>query len=644
MGISISNQLLGSTGLSVGLGLSRGNGLSFGGFAGGPALYLPFALTGTLDPRVTFSRPSLATMYDSTGKLVYAPNQLFLQSADFSTASWLKVNCSVSGSGNVTLGAGTLAKNIGQTVAANVANNVVSFDVLAGTHSTFQIIDTGDAEAYANFNAATGAVGTKGTRTLSGVTSLGGGAYRLWAVFTAGALSRTVRIYAVDSTSAAYGATTSSTGNFTLLGSASSAVTYETAPRSQDQVITTAAAYYGPRFDYNPATLVARGLLIEEARTNLLLRSADATVSPWSFDASTGSGITLTGGLAPDGVTQFAVFNEGTSTSAHRVNQGVSSVAGTTYTISAYVKAGTSRYILLGTTSGGISIDTENWVITETIAGANTTTTNGALTSVGNGVYRATVSVAHTTDTTIFFVVSTSVSATPGTMTPSFAGTSRTAIFTFCQTEASSFATSYIPTAASTVARSADSATMTGTNFSSWYNQTQGTFVVGADTIISSGNGDLIMAGTSGGFNPGSVGSFGGSAAISAYTRASSAYTANLSITGSPGVNTAFKVAIAYKTDDVAGVTNGGAVATATPPNAMPTTVNDLTIMGSALTGSKWNGHIASLAYYNTRLPNATLQSLTLPVIADYYFLVTAGGDQITDASGNPLYTQPLYL
>ena len=62
---------------------------------------------------------------------------------------------------------------------------------------------------------------------------------------------------------------------------------------------------------------------------------------------------------------------------------------------------------------------------------------------------------------------------------------------------------------------------------------------------------------------------------------------------------------------------------------------------GGSPSGQTW---IASIAYYNTRLPNATLQSLTLPVIADYYFLVTAGGDQLTDASGNPLYTQPLYL
>ena len=43
------------------------------------------------------------------------------------------------------------------------------------------------------------------------------------------------------------------------------------------------------------------------------------------------------------------------------------------------------------------------------------------------------------------------------------------------QLETGSFPTSYIPTKGSTVTRNADEASITGTNFSSWYNQSEGT-------------------------------------------------------------------------------------------------------------------------------------------------------------------------
>jgi hypothetical protein len=71
---------------------------------------------------------------------------------------------------------------------------------------------------------------------------------------------------------------TAGTLTLTVSGSVTSAVaaqvTYETMPRAGDQVITTSAAYYGPRFDYNPSTLAPVGLLIEGSATNLFLNSS----------------------------------------------------------------------------------------------------------------------------------------------------------------------------------------------------------------------------------------------------------------------------------------------------------------------------------------------------------------------------------
>jgi len=63
----------------------------------------------------------------------------------------------------------------------------------------------------------------------------------------------------------------------------------------------------------------------------------------------------------------------------------------------------------------------------------------------------------------------------------------------FAQLELGSFATSYIPTTASQVTRTADVATMTGTNFSDWYNASAGTFSLrAAGTSTSSTNTPII--------------------------------------------------------------------------------------------------------------------------------------------------------
>ena len=61
------------------------------------------------------------------------------------------------------------------------------------------------------------------------------------------------------------------------------------------------------------------------------------------------------------------------------------------------------------------------------------------------------------------------------------------------QLEAASFATSYIPTVASQVTRTADVATMTGTNFSGWYTATTGAASVWAIPQTATGTRPLIQ-------------------------------------------------------------------------------------------------------------------------------------------------------
>src|SRR4051812_3519980 len=59
------------------------------------------------------------------------------------------------------------------------------------------------------------------------------------------------------------------------------------------------AAEDTPRIDYDPITLTPRGLLIEEARTNLLLRSESVATSPWTRTRMNAP--STNAAIAPDG-------------------------------------------------------------------------------------------------------------------------------------------------------------------------------------------------------------------------------------------------------------------------------------------------------------------------------------------------------
>jgi hypothetical protein len=537
----------------LGLGLLASTSLATGN-VGGPALYLPFALTGTLDPRITFSRPSLATMYDSTGKLVYAPNNLLTYSNTFSDATWNK------GTSTVTTG---VSDPLGGTTASTLTAN-------AGNSNLFKT---------ASFvGKMVGSIWLR-RRTGSGTVSL----YNADVSTTVVTITTSWARYSTASTStgtAYFGVLLATSGDqVDVAFSQLEAVTYETTPRTFNA--TTSAAYYGPRFDYNPATLVARGLLIEEARTNTITSSENFSGTGWFVD---GAALTPNAGVAPNGTNTATSIVAGTGN--NRVYQFDNSGITGNKVASFYVKSNAGSSISIGATG---AMSPPGPAVVNSATGTVTGFSGASVVPVRDGWFRVFLPVNVTTASgnSTYWVIS---------------GPASSVLIWGWQLEAGAFATSYIPTAASSVARSADSATMTGTNFSSWYNPTQGTFVVSGSQVLTVFGqilswylGGQAIVGRNAGSTTEIYSQFGNVTLITA------------TLGGGGLITSPYKVAVAISSSDRAVVGNNGAVVTGAAPTAPVTELG----IGSRVDGYSINGHIAAITYYNTRLPNATLQSLT---------------------------------
>jgi hypothetical protein len=366
-----------------------------------------------------------------------------------------------------------------------------------------------------------------------------------------------------------------------------------------------------PRFDYDPVTLAPRGLMIEEARTNLLTYSEQFDNAAWTKGGST---FTANATASPDGTTNADKLAEDATTGTHGTTSAVvsKSAVATTYTYTIYVKAAERSAIQMRIADAAVSA---NRVIcdanlsAQTVAasvGGTFTNASATITVAGNGWFRVSLTGTTSTETSIFCIAFV---ANP-TGTISYAGTAGSGVFIYgAQLEAGAFATSYIPTVASTVSRSADVATMTGTNFSSWYNQSEGTFVV-ASAPYSAGNFTSASA-TDGSTNN--------------RVQVTSSNTIQF-LVGTGGVVQAILdagtvnggatnlTAGAYRVNDFAASINGSAVATDTS-GTIPT-VTRLDVGNLSGFAEFLNGHLRAIAYYNTRLPNTQLQTLTAPSLA----------------------------
>ena len=574
-----------------------------------------FSLNPTLPSFLTHSRTSLATMFDSTGKLTYAPNNLLTYSNTFSNAAWI---ARFSGTGSAPVLTSGQSDPFGGTSAWRVQFNRGVGNTTSDYSDLYQNFTSGPPSGV---NLASGVWIKSNTglsqnvyiATYNGTTftSVGVTATTSWqfipqAVFASGGAASN---YVYIGSRGTYNSTNSV--DVLIYAYTASAVTYETTPRPGDQVITTAAAYYGPRIDYDPNTLAVKGLLIEEARTNLTIRSGELTHWVWGVSGltrGTDGTLDLTGATA-------VKLSATVGSAPHNIYNGpnISITSGSTYSVSWFVKGGTHTKVLVNS-GDGINYSAAVFDISGTADGTATqigqsADTAGAGTSkyIGNGWFRLTLKFTAGANGNRFTVIAF-VGALTGNVFNGYgdvlypaAGT-ETIYIGQPQFEPGSSATSYIPTAASSVTRAADVVQFTGPALTALQGsagsaivemQSPSTTHSGAGRLIGSTSSRAILYAVSDTV----VASWNGSRSL------------NATIGGSGKFSTIARSGVAWSAAGTSVGGNGGTIAS--DGNAAFGGVSPASAyLGSdAGTASFESGWYRSFAIYNQRLSDATLQA-----------------------------------
>lgn len=349
-----------------------------------------------------------------------------------------------------------------------------------------------------------------------------------------------------------------------------------------------------PRFDYDPVTLAPKGLLIEEARTNLVLQSQTFQTT-WTNQETTEQ---VNAGIAPDGLLTAEKLIPTVVNDSHWINQNITVSAGLN-TFSFYAKANGYSVVqaLNSPTTDRINFDLSNGTV------GSATGFTGTITAVGNGWYRCTATTT-TTATTSGWARIAIVPSSTSARGAAFAGDGTSGVLIWgAQMELGAFATSYIPTTTTTLTRNADAVSMTGANFSSWYNATSGAILARSRQSVITGTRPSIYI--SDGTANNIISLRGLAANPELYIKAT---TDQAQIdAGTLTANASFGLTGAWATDNCAAAINGGAAVTDTSAT-IPTV--DRMLIGSDGT-NYLNGQIERISYWPQRIINAEAQAFS---------------------------------
>lgn len=237
------------------------------------------------------------------------------------------------------------------------------------------------------------------------------------------------------------------------------------------------------RFDHDPLTGDALGLLIESPQTNLCLRSEELQTL-WS---TTNITVTANSITSLDQVTAGDSILETTANGEHYLQQTiVCNATSNNFSFSVFVKAinRSKGYIDMSILAGvnhslTCDFDLTNKTVSTSVTG-NSTVTAARIVECRNGWFR--ISCTGKTGQSGSHLFSLGIYDDTGNV--SYTGNVLNGFYAWgYQVEQGNFSSSYIRTFGTTQSRSGEVATLSQSNFSSWFNQEEGTFYLSAVSL-----------------------------------------------------------------------------------------------------------------------------------------------------------------
>lgn len=544
-----------------------------------PSLLLDFANSGLLDPRVEFTRASIATYYDGKS-VVKTEENLLYPSASGSTASG---GATSNGDGSHTLtaagqgayrgGVGNMPAGVVFTVSCELAGSgSVRLSGLSGSG-----VNLGSEVPIVLSNVPTRYSWT-GTNNVAGNNV---------SISVRGALDNSA-------------ATVTLTNMQVELRAYATAYTPTTTQAISNFVSALASAPVGvPRIEFDPLTGECLGLLIEEARTNLFDNSTfvgavsgTPGVAPngWSMNASTGSTF-----VGPSRYLQGNSLRFSATAGRQFIVKNVSLAAGqvVSFSISVDVISAVALQVNNMFTAIGSSAPTVRYFV--------------------DGVERPASFQPSVGFHKILLLITATVSGGLEQRIGIGTGGNSTGVINFDlpQLEIGQFPTSFIPTTTSAATRAADVAQMTGSNFANWYRSDCGTMLSeyvqglsdGTQAVFAIDNGTVNNR-----VNLYADGTLAAPIVPKLVVSVNGVLTVDIVHANSTG-GVLHKLAASWAVNDFSSVFDARApivdISSGVP------IVDRATFGGDGTGAAKLNGHLKRIAYYPARLANSQIQALT---------------------------------